>query len=100
MTDIEQVLEELLALYGFQVKNRSNTIILTNYPNRPSRTNKLIKITGTQIKLRQWNEKEIEWNTTIVDLCDPNSINIIENWAKPTHNRLHKPPHPATNNRN
>jgi len=80
MTDIEQVIIEMLEPYGFK----------TNYPvqrNTPSYSqisiyNKTIYILEDQIKLWQWNHEQNKWLETTVDLCDPNSLQIIENWAK------------------
>jgi len=75
---VEQVLEELLKPYKFQISQTTNNDNNNYYYN--DKYDKIIEITGIQISLHQW--KEIEWNTTTVDLCDPNSLQIIEDWAK------------------
>jgi len=70
MTDIEKVLEELLKPHGFK-KDRLH--IVNNHRNRS------IHIIREQVKLCQWG---IDWKSTTIDLCDPNSLQIIEDWAK------------------
>jgi len=70
MTDIEQVLEELLTSHGYHT--------ITHYHNN----DKTICLTGTQVKLVQWNHRDHHRHETIIDLNHPNSLKIIEDWAK------------------
>jgi len=79
MTEIQQIILELLAPHGFKTKYpfSDNDHIIGTY-------NKTIYIqeNQTQITLWQWSQKQNNWLETLVDLCDPNSLQIIEDWAK------------------
>jgi len=75
MAEIEQILADLLKPYGFKIiLNSHNIDFYTVFSNNNGAT---IHITGNQIKLHQpASQDEI-----LVDLCDPDSLKIIEDWA-------------------
>jgi len=80
LTNVEQALADLLKPYGFKItNNRYGTEIDTIFSNNTSAT---IYITGTRIILRQWGRGQYNWDDIFTDLCDPNSLKIIEDWAK------------------
>jgi len=83
MTDIEQALTELLKPHGFTeacptwfmgIKTHHSQHI---HPDK----NKIIFITENKVTLHHWNTNAKD--DIITDLCDPNSLQIIEDWAKP-----------------
>jgi len=84
MTDIEKVLQELLESHGFTTNTHS-------YYYHNNHLCKLVHITNSQVELKQWDTQlqpgfvarsKQNWYEIIIDLCDPNSIQIIEDWAK------------------
>jgi len=92
MTDVEKVILELLKPHGFRIlkpykftkqnikQSSNNKIILIGRSTFAFNTSKIVEIVGTQVKLSHWNR--IQWDITITNLYDPNSINLIEDWAK------------------
>jgi len=86
MTDIEQVILKILKPHGFKtIKDRPQIIEGVSFSNinqHVHNNNKIVNITGTQIKLHQRNSTWDTWTTISADLCDPNSLQIIEDWAK------------------
>jgi len=97
MTDIEQVLQELLTPHGYATPSdiaeaihrdltanhaySSNNNNYNHYYYHHDNKQKTIRLTGTQIKLLQWDDTILTSEIT-VDLSDPNSLQIIEDWAK------------------
>jgi len=84
MTEIERVLEELFKPHGFTevcptwymgIKTHHSQYI---HPNK----NKIIFITENKVTLRQWDHEHNWWSDIFIELCDPNSLQIIEDWAK------------------
>jgi len=75
MTQIEKALEELLTPHGYKITHRSEHYCYYYHRN----DDKIIRLTGTRATLTQWNETQ---NPITIDLNHPNSLQIIENWAK------------------
>jgi len=42
----------------------------------------MLYLDNHQAILIEWNLKQITWEEITVDLCHPNSLTTIENWAK------------------
>jgi len=98
MTDIEQVIQEMLKPHGF-IKNtyvnnyngvytgscHSSFVSFSNgfNSNGLDDSDKFVEITETKVKLLYWNREQADWEITSTDLCDPNSLQTIEDWAKP-----------------
>jgi len=94
MTDIEKVIHQLLEPHGFistahnynncydkDFASFSNISFNRNDNSLISNGDKIIEITETQVKLLCWGQTD--WDIILTDLCDPNSLKIIEDWAKP-----------------
>jgi len=81
MTQIEQILEELLNPHGFTAHHGySNKSSHYHYYHNHDK-NKTIRLADTQIKLIQWDDI-IPTIETFIDLNHPNSLTLIEDWAK------------------
>jgi len=93
--EIGQIILEILKPHGFQIIEDGFQITgggfedwsFSNISRDTRRHHKIVNIVGAQIKLYQRNIPAQSstwdvWNTITVDLCDPNSLQIIEDWAK------------------
>jgi len=82
MTEIEQILLEILEPHGFTAHRAYNSHNHYYYHDKQ----KTLRLIGTQVKLVQWDDgpsrQTFPASVTFVDLCDPNSLQIIEDWAK------------------
>jgi len=83
MTEIQQAILELLKPHGYKTKYPNSDRITTIISQIGTGIyNKTIYIQENQVRLWQWNHKQNNWLETTIDLCHPNSLQIIEDWAK------------------
>jgi len=89
MTDIEQVIIEILTPHGFIKEPQIPPDAIQFYLN----TNKILSIQEDKITLYNIATTDMRHNLCAlmmaaidseitIDLCDPNSLRIIEDWAK------------------
>jgi len=88
MTDIEQAIMILLEPYEFvniKPPKSSGRWFLNGY--------KSLYIIEDHVALCRWTDAR--WEELVFDLCDPNSLTLIEDWAKksqpPRTNRILRP---------
>jgi len=81
MTDIEQALTELLKPHGFTEACYTQVVGVKTHQSHYIHLDKskLVYLTGTQARLIYWAKDNTD---IIIDLNHPNSLQIIENWAK------------------